>query len=268
MPALAPKANDVLTFIESQFKFRRPNDLALRKIYNEATPLIQRSDRPWDGYMILSLADALAYKPDSVVNNFNCAIRLSSEPHLRLNGITCLHRIGLMESAFQHAWELADKYRDDLAILRVAVASAVDSGRFHAFMELAERFKKLAPQAEFNAWETYMTSSLVASVVQHMDKLGITDDDLSRRVDAALSVLREAKEPLYNSVFDVSPNGSISLKFQVFTDIDTAIDYSFAMANKVISSFDDPLSDILTTGCLPYDELYSSRPSELRGEAL
>ena len=262
MSTPATKTSETLAIVTSLFNSKRPDEFSLARIKSDANILIKNTGLPADGYMLLGMAEALSFNVTEAKANFNAALKLSSDVMISSNYSTFLYRIGCFDEAYVNAANLVKHHRDDISVLKQAATLAFQAGRFRAFVELISKIDKLSTQEQVSVRSIKLKDVSISSVVNLADSLNISDDDIAERINAAAIVLQHAKEPIAHTVFDVAPSGRISIRYEVYLDMEAAIDLSMLIVEKIITEFDDPLSDLITIGCVPRDALQPTRPAE------
>jgi hypothetical protein len=256
-----PKSSELIDQLRPLLTQRRPSELAVRKIRVEAEKLIKQGKSPADGHMLLGSIDALEFDVGGFVSHFRIAQQLSSSRNIPFNLCVMARRIGCFNEARRVADSLLSHYPDDVAILNLVNEVGGLCCDFEMLFEARERLERLGKPAEGIDRRKFLP------VCALRNSLGVTTDQIVERLEAAVSVLVDAREPNFGAVFDVSPEGTLAYGFGVDASATELAEYSLTIADVLLDRFEDPLSHLITISCLKKRELRTRELSNAGAEA-
>jgi len=260
----APKVNELINELKLLLPERQPSPLALARIRRESQKVLRSHVTPDEAHMILGTVAALEFGVEEFFEHFRIAQQLSSHSNIRRNFAVMAMRCGFVREAYEATISLMRSYPDDLGILRLAREFSVNALQFGSFFEAEERLKRLNDKPESGVIAAARFHELKARA----DQLDISPEDVLDRLEFAGAIVRNAKEPIFSTLFDIGLEGRFSYSFGVKCDTDTLCDLNFKIAELIVSTFDDTLADLFTIGCLIHrSDMSTGRLSDARPEA-
>jgi tetratricopeptide (TPR) repeat protein len=247
----APKVNETLEIVRRLLHKETPDEFSMARIKNDSTSLINNSADIENGYLLQAIYETLEYRPDDFKKTVKILDGLNIDILTRFNLSVCYRRLGFLDEAYDISRDNAERHPDNIQFIRQALDNSLDSCRISSFLKYYESLKKLGVNEQY----LIDIESSMSDTLELAKSLNISENELAKRVDMALSVLREEKCPILHLIFDFSPSGQFSARFAVWGSIDRSIELSLRIAEKILSSFEDPLTDIFTIGCFSKHEL-------------
>lgn len=260
------KASQIIDALIAVLGEREPSIFALNRIEQDALALIKNGANPSEGHMLMGAVAALRFDADSFNDRFRIAKSLSADRHIRLNYSVMCNRLGLITSAFEEGRSLFERYPDDIAIVKAAQLTFMQSLNFDLMIEVEGHLRKLGvPEDKVHG----IPSNRFAEVAQRVREKSVGHDAILERLEVASKILRDYREPIFGTLFDIGQYGRIGYAFAVKADIERMTELNFAIVDAVVEKFDDTLADIFTISCLvTRHELQPTRIFEPRPEAL
>lgn len=242
---------------------RVPPEFRLARVARGAQSLLQKGITPDAAHALLGIVDALAGNSDGFIEHFRIAKQLSPNRRTRGQFAIFAMRLGLHRVAAEQAIELFRTYPDDVQVLKLAREVASHSLHFELFFAARTALHKLGiPDDELTAY----CVPRFERTMQLCRSMDVGWDPLVTRADAAGTVLREFREPIFDVMYDTGTEGQLSHAFAVKADIDTITNINFAIVDRLVEQFDDTFAEVVTFCCLPARrELFARRvpkPSE------
>ena len=141
--AAAPKANELLTQVETTARSAVLDELALRRIAAEARQLMP-SDAPW-AHLLLGTIGAVRGDLAATRDHYRIALDLGSEVAIWVNYTTSLTLLDENQAAMNVARQGLRVHPNDPALLRQTVQAALMSGCIEEAVEVCRRHDKLLP---------------------------------------------------------------------------------------------------------------------------
>lgn len=245
-PTPATKANELLDVLQRLRDDRRPSEFDLARVEREAEKLVRSGSDPAEGHMVAGIASALRGDWQEYERHFRISSELSPRRHIRHNDIMASLRLAYASRPLALARELMRAYPDDLVGLGLVRDVAVRTLEFDLMKQAQYALEKLGAQEA----DTELRMKKLAIVHDRALRLGISSADIVARLDAVGEILREAREPVFGSMFDFALEGRLAYSLAIKADIDTLCDLNFRIIDRLIERFDDTLADLLTIGCL------------------
>ena len=217
-------------------------------IGREAQALLSKGITPAEARMILGTVAALSFDVEGFVDHYRVARDLSPDRRIRANFTIMALRLGLFQWATNQATELFHTYQDDVGVIKLAREVGAQSLNFELHFAAVEALEKLNVPPEALA----VRFSTRARRMSHLwRERRVKWEEFIQRLDAAASVLREQREPIFDALYDMTPEGRLSYSFAVKADIDTITNINFAIVDRIVNGFDETLADVVTFSCLP-----------------
>jgi tetratricopeptide (TPR) repeat protein len=160
-------------------------------VSHEPSTLAQFKQKPaqsngFDDCLKLGTLASLEGNIEAIHTNYQQAIAVSSAQHaytLMLYA-NCLTPFGLFSHAANLMHQAYDFY-NNLEFLAATIHCYGLAGRFHQVGELLKMWDKMSPTT------THQFAQLSENIIEFMDAQQVSDDDLQRLIEIAMSILRQ-----------------------------------------------------------------------------
>ena len=139
----ATKAVELFETLNSIALGTEVDDLVLRRVERDAKKMMNTA--PVDANSVLGAVAALEGRSDDVRKHFNIALQQSgNSAEVYSNYSTALQRIGEIDQSFEMAKHAYERAPDEPGVLRDAISSALNAGKFREASAFQDRLAKLA----------------------------------------------------------------------------------------------------------------------------
>lgn len=211
--------------------------------------------------MILAALHSLEFEIAGLEKHFRIARQLSPSRNIPFNFCVLALRVGLLAETRREADALLSRYPDDVDVLSIVEDVACGCCDFEMLFEVRGRLERLGKPFKGIDHKKFLP------VMDRAKAMGISVDQIVARLETAASVLREANEPIFGHMFDITPEGTFAYSFGVDANVAELTEYSLSMADVLVEKFEDPLADLITISCLRRRELPARELSHASAEA-
>lgn len=255
----AAKTDELIGLLNQQLLLRQPDELTLRRVIVEAERILKTVR--WDAevrastYSTIGMAKFMLGKHSEGRASFQEAFSLHASSVLGMNYVMALRRYGYCSEAYAHAQKLALTYKDDIAVLRDAVALAFSCLQIDKVKLHSDALIRLKADDDYctSMYETVAGAAfglLQERLTERLDNFELLFD----YIDTAGEVVRERLGYTSGFGINVVDDGSAVMSFQVIASPSEAAEVSYSIAEALLSKFDDSFMDIFTIGCLAAPE--------------
>ena len=139
----ATKAVELFETLNSIALGTEVDDLVLRRVERDAKKMMNTA--PVDANSLLGAVAALEGRSDDVRKHFNIALQQSgNSAEVYGNYSTALQRIGEIDQSFEMAKHAFERAPDEPGVLRDAISSALNAGKFREASAFQDRLDKLS----------------------------------------------------------------------------------------------------------------------------
>src|SRR5262249_32102465 len=131
-------------------------------------------------------------------------------------------------------------------VLRIARGAAVECLDFGLVSKVDELYRRM----EVNLRPDEIPGSRFIEAASLARELGAAPQDIVARLECAASVLRDAREPIFSTLFDMASDGRFSYAFGVKADVSEISNLNFRIVDELIGKFDNTFVDLFTIACL------------------
>jgi hypothetical protein len=224
------------------------DEVSLRRIEREATAALKTADSlvRLVALQVLGVAAAMRGNVRRTRERFDEAFRISTGSVVVRNYISALQLLGLFDDSRRVALDMIQRFPDEVDVLCVAVMAFAQVGDLIAVDALLQRLRALNKSDR-------VTTALpdVDAFVLKATRLQVTSDDIAQRFEVALGALRALGLRVRGTASSQRRSGELSLRFLCEADTATLVKANFAIANAIVTEFEEPLDDLITFGTLP-----------------
>lgn len=254
----APKTNDLIEVLNAQMRAERPNDFALRRVLAESSTIRQRAGGDFElmasAFAVSGMAEMMLGKVNEAEASFENAFRYSSDRVHRVNRVMSLRRHCYMTKALVAARELAGQARDDIPVLRDASGMAISCLQMEAFIGYRNALLRLKAEPLMGGgWDGVFSGDAFDRFCARYSERVHDAEMVLAMVERAATVVRSRFGFAMGFGFDLSDDGCVALHFAVSGSPEEVADCSYAIAEAIVSDFEDTFMDLFTISCVVGD---------------
>lgn len=250
----AHQSDELIVQLNQQLQQPRPDELALRRIVVQAERLLAQirgsSEKSAVTHSVIGMVQFMQGAPEKGRASFRRAFTHSASSVHRMNYGIMLRRHCFMEEAYTHYMELARTCPDNIDILKGALETAGGCLQLDQMNAMRIALEKLnADLTRHPVTQTFRGipfERLQTRLRERVADAGV----LVQYIDVAGTVVRQRFGALSGFMMEITDEGEALLRFAVAASPCAAAEGSFAIAEALVSRFEDPLMDVLTMSCV------------------
>lgn len=227
------------------------NDLELKRLENELHGLINKSTDQVvisNAYDYLGRLWAVKGNADNVVEMYLHGIRVLPSVIMKLNYGISLRLVGDLKNLKIQADKLFSEFPGNPAVLRFLINAFITLGDYIAINMVAN---KLIELNSLKGVDSKILESGLFDEARHFSdraaKRGVSSKDISNRFFVALDTLKSiGYDPKHTGICTAHNSGAISIGFIVDDTPENMANAGFAIADSLVTKFDDPMGDLFT----------------------
>lgn len=230
------------------------DDLEVRRIVQDANKLVKAGgDLTAQGYGVLGAVASYQLDPAEVERCFKNAIAQSDPDNFvvfQLNRSIALHRVYKQREALKLIADVIHRHKDNLMLIREGIRLASCALQFEQLKEFRDLLELLHCEMPTDVALTDYEELLFMA---KQSEMGITSDDIVKRIDAAGETLLRQKVRFGSVNLRVTSDGECNYQFCVKVSPQEAAELTFTIADRLVEQFEDPMEKLLTFSVFPFE---------------
>jgi hypothetical protein len=252
------RIDNLLGRVQSLILLDALDELEFKRVEIEADEFLRIPVLESVGYVVFGTLASLKLDVKKVKEYFKVALQTAppeSIPYVKDSFILALQRVYHFNEAADLAILTHNENRDNLPALNRAISTASASMRLSDVKVLLEHSVKLnhdpysAPDFQRNG------NDLQEPSMELLKKFDLKESVITDRIETAGKYLLSKNIISRGSMMNHLRSGEISYQFILPVTSKEAAELSFDLALALIEEFDNPLSEILTISCIPYEHI-------------
>lgn len=246
MPIPSPelKVNKLLEKINVLLVGDRKNisSFDIARLKGEAKQLLKSTAGP--AWAMLGMIAMLERDYEEMHNAFSRAEYLCpNDPILQMNYSSTLLRIGFFTEATKHMWDLAQKSRDDLDVLRDAQKTFLATHNFDKAKAVSKWLDRLQPGIPPD-------TAFYEKIDRHLALLeskGLTSEDITAQWEIAYRLIERkyANELSIDHKKSIQEDGSLYIEVGIPDTPEAAASLNLEIAGELTANFENLMPDVL-----------------------
>jgi len=251
----APATNALIDRINALVAEANPSELAIARIKAEAKALLKVNAAGANA--ALGMIAGVEGDREGVVSYFDKAFRLEPGNIIALkNYVIALTKVGLISDVAVRAVELARRSSDDIDALQTAYEALMYALRLSDAKTVWGRLESMNAEIA----KEREAGFAIEPTLQLLESRGSRDEDLASLAQVAANAIHDKGFAISGHELQTDASGALRFVFQVQCSDDAIPDLNWAIAEAVVSKFDDTLDDIVTFSANSSVE-YDARPA-------